>query len=109
MPPLEVHKSPRSDPRKRRKHLNAQSQKETSPFVGLHPCHSHSYRHILPDLCADPTLLAMLLSIPNPAAVVKDIVKFVHFRQEMHRKSSQGIVSLLRGALYPVSFMACLR
>src|SRR5271154_2271381 len=103
-------KIPRSDPRKRRKHLNAQSQKEKSPF-----CRTSSRSLTLmsscpPDLCADPTFLAMLLSIPNPAAVVKDIVKSSIFAKKCIESQAKALFLCLEGAPpYLVSFMACLQ
>src|SRR5271154_3953934 len=91
-------KIPRSDPRKRRKHLNAQSQKEKSPF-----CRTSSRSLTLmsscpPDLCADPTFLAMLLSIPNPAAVVKDIVKSSIFAKKCIESQAKALLLCLEGA-----------
>ena len=50
-----------------------------------------------PDLCADPTLLAMLLSIPNPAAVVKDIVKSSIFAKKCIESQAKALFLCLEG------------
>ena len=103
-------KIPRADPRKRRKHLNAQSQKERSPFCRTSFQVTHTHIAMSPrSMCWSNTPRYAPIN-SEPRSCSERHRQVVHFRQEMHRKSSQGIASLLRGGpLYLVSFMACLR
>jgi hypothetical protein len=52
------------------------------------------------DLCTDPTLLAMLLSIPNLEAIVKDIVKSSMFAKKCIESQVKALFLCLEGPTY---------